>query len=311
MRSSIIQHWFAKFVSRRHTANHMVFKHDSIYVLPSQSGLLFIGITILNFVLGINYQNNLILAVSYIMAILLVVSLLSGYINFNRLELKLLSVSDDQEGTSTGAKLELKTNKERHNIIIKHIDTGSEIDISEMVKNTIIDINLPYKRGVYTLDRFRIISHFPFGLVTVWSYLNCNKVLHVYPIPIEENAEIRHIIKGADGELDVNRVQENDEFNELKPYQKGMSLNKVSWRHFAKSQQMLIKDYTSEKPVSLGFDFDLVTGDIEERLSKLCFLVLEASNNQQPFALKLPHKTLPIGTGQTHQVKCLELLSEY
>ncbi|RJE77461.1 hypothetical protein BGP78_00195 [Pseudoalteromonas sp. MSK9-3] len=308
---SRIKYWFAKHVDQKHTADHMLFKHDSIYVLPSQSGLLFIGIMLLNFILGINYQNNLILAVSYIMGVLLVVSLLSGYINFNRLGLKLLSVNDNHEGVLTGARLELESTKERYNIIIKHIDTGSEVTVSEVFKNTIAHVALPYKRGVYTIGRFKIISHFPFGLVTVWSYLHSNKALHVYPLPKEEKTEIKHIFTGADGDTNVNDVQAIDEFNELKPYQQGMSLNKVSWRHFAKNQQLLVKDYTSEQPVSVGFDFDLITGNVEERLSKLCFLVVEASNNQQPFALKLPNATVPIGTGQSHRVKCLEILSEY
>lgn len=308
---SRIKYWFAKHVDRKHTADHMIFKHDSIYVLPSQSGLLFIGIMVLNFILGINYQNNLILAVSYIMAVLLIVSLLSGYINFNRLGLKLLSVNDNYEGALTDAIVELESTKERYNIIIRHINTGSEVTINEVFKNTIAHVTLPYKRGVYTIEKFKITSHFPFGLVTVWSYLHSNKTLHVYPLPKEEKAQINHIITGTDGDSNVNDVQAIDEFNELKPYQQGMSLNKVSWRHFAKNQQLLVKDYTSEQSVSVGFDFDLMTGNVEERLSKLCFLVVEASNNQQPFALKLPNETVAIGSGQSHRVKCLEILSEY
>jgi uncharacterized protein (DUF58 family) len=308
---SCIQDWFIKLMTRKHTAENIVFKHDSIYVLPSQSGLLFIGIAVLNFILGINYQNNLILAVSYIMFMLLLFSLLYGYTNFNRLGLTLLSVDDNHEGPLTGAKIEIQSTKERFNINIKHMSTGSEITKDSVLKSTIVNLTLPYKRGVYVIGRFKIVSHFPFGLVTVWSYLNSNKTLYVYPLPIEDKADIAQISSGTEGVKKLNDVQAIDDFKELKPYRQGMNLSKVSWRHFAKSQQLLIKDYTCVQPVTLGFDFDLMTGNVEERLSKLCFLVIQAGKNQQPFALKLPNKFVPIGAGPVHQIKCLEILSEF
>ena len=50
-----------KLLKNKHLKNSITLEHRTIYVLPSSLGWYFIVVAILNFVMGINYQNNLIL----------------------------------------------------------------------------------------------------------------------------------------------------------------------------------------------------------------------------------------------------------
>ena len=50
-------------------------------------------------------------------------------------------------------------------------------------------------------------------------------------------------------------------------------------------------------------------GDIEERLSRLCYWVLELSQRRQSFALRLPGFLLAPGSGDEHREACLQALA--
>ena len=72
---------FDKFLKHKHQKNSITLEHNTIYVLPSSLGWYFIIVAILNFVMGINYQNNLILIMSYLMFVVIVLAVFMGYSN--------------------------------------------------------------------------------------------------------------------------------------------------------------------------------------------------------------------------------------
>ena len=49
--------------------------------------------------------------------------------------------------------------------------------------------------------------------------------------------------------------------------------------------------------------------DKENRLSRLSWWVVKLSQQQQPFALKLPNQTIAVASGQAHQEICLTALA--
>ena len=46
-------------LKNKHKKNSITLTHNTIYVLPSTLGVYFTIVALLNFVMGINYQNNL------------------------------------------------------------------------------------------------------------------------------------------------------------------------------------------------------------------------------------------------------------
>jgi len=61
----------------------------------------------------------------------------------------------------------------------------------------------------------------------------------------------------------------------------------------------------------LCLDFMALGGDIEERLSRLCYWVVILSQRHQPFALRLPGFLSPVGSGDQHREACLRALALY
>lgn len=73
----------------------------------------------------------------------------------------------------------------------------------------------------------------------------------------------------------------------------------------------MVKDFTDLSGHDLCLDFMALGGDIEERLSRLCYWVLELSQRHQPFALRLPGFLSTVDSGDAHRETCLRALALY
>ncbi|ESP93410.1 MULTISPECIES: DUF58 domain-containing protein [Pseudoalteromonas] len=315
MAKSLYKGWIDKVIAKKHSANSITFSHDNIYVVPSLRGLFFLLFALLNFIIGINYQNNLILGVAYLMLMLQISSLFYGYFNLHGLKLELLDVKNNYSGNHNDAKFKLSASKEVFSLSISNANWQSsgvlDKNIFESTSSLVVNLSLE-KRGKYTGGKFKIHSCYPFGLVNVWSYLLSDKTFYVYPTPLKCELDLRESID-SDDDTDViaQKSDSLDEFSGLKPYQQGMNRNRISWRHFAKNQELLVKDYVGDSHgITLVLDFSMIEGTKETRLSKLCHQVLEADRLGHEFALKLPGNHIPAASGERHAVQCLESLSE-
>ncbi|EXF44213.1 hypothetical protein BAY1663_03355 [Pseudomonas sp. BAY1663] len=70
-----------------------------------------------------------------------------------------------------------------------------------------------------------------------------------------------------------------------------------------------MKDFASLLGSDPLLDFDALPGDTEQRLSLLCHWVVQLSERQQPFALRLPAGTIGPDSGQAHLDACLRALA--
>lgn len=311
--SEIGQSIFNKFLKNKHNVNEISLQHKNIYVLPSKLGMQFLLIALLNFVMGINYQNNLILAMAYLMVVILVFSILTGYKNMRGLSVKYLFALNSYAPKSPYARYQLQSTSSSQQV--KLMISGSEsetISLDDSDKKTIeIALNCT-KRGVYGLEKAKIISHFPFGLVSVWSYIQPSDVIYVYPTPKSaENLDIELHEELNDAGDNAQSRTGSDEFYQLTPFIIGSALNKVSWKHYAKTQQLLSKEFTSDTTQELALNFNMLCGNTEYRLSQLCFLVNQLTEQQIAFSLTLPKKKISKASGDVHQTACLKALAEH
>ncbi|MCF2855893.1 DUF58 domain-containing protein [Pseudoalteromonas sp. SMS1] len=315
MISGSYKEWLNNILAKKHSNNSMTFSHDNIYVVPSKSGFLFLFFALLNFVIGINYQNNLILGVSYLMLMLQISALFYGYMNLHGLKLELLDITSNFAGHHNQAKFRVTPSSDAYSLNIYHSDF-SHLDFQNKhfdakTHNEVIKILLE-KRGKYPSGKFKVQSGYPFGLVNVWSYLIPDKSFYVYPAPMKCELDIHSSLEAdTDTGMKSNRADSFEDFSSLSKYQKGMSKNRISWRHFAKSQTLLVKDYEGEEQsISHVLDFHKVEGAKETKLSKLCYQVIEADKQGHDFALRLPNVYLKMDSGERHVKACLEALSE-
>ncbi|MBQ4810563.1 DUF58 domain-containing protein [Pseudoalteromonas luteoviolacea] len=249
------------------------------------------------------------------MLMLQISALFYGYMNLHGMRVELLDIKSNFAGNHNLAKFRITPSSEVFSLNIFHSEF-SNLDfqnkhLNTKTQNQIIKLHLE-QRGKYSSGKFKIQSSYPFGLVNVWSYLLPNKQFYVYPAPLKCELDIHSSLEAdTDTGVKSRRSDSFEDFNSLTKYQKGMSKNRISWRHFAKSQELLVKDYEGEEQsISHVLDFYKVEGAKETKLSKLCYQVTEADKQGHEFALKLPNGYIKMGSGEKHVTQCLEALSE-
>ena len=100
-----------------------------------------------------------------------------------------------------------------------------------------------------------------------------------------------------------------DDYQGLRAWQPGDPRRRLHWKAYSRGQGLLVKDFASLLGNDPLLDFDALTGDTEQRLSVLCHWVIDLSEKQQPFALRLPAGLFGPDSGQAHRDACLRALA--
>ncbi|WP_409425405.1 MULTISPECIES: DUF58 domain-containing protein [unclassified Pseudoalteromonas] len=298
-------------LKNKHKKNSITLTHNTIYVLPSTLGVYFTIVALLNFVMGINYQNNLILFMAYLMFVIIIFALLLGYSNAKGLTVAFKNTIESYAPQPPQLVWQIKSNDTCQSITLSYLNNFENTCYITSVQTDTMQCQLllPYlKRGCYLLKPIKIASNYPFGLVSVWSYIQPDHAVYVYPsiIKTPNHKQLSQITANDDGN---EKHQGDDEFESLITHLPEMGLQRVSWKHYAKTQQLLVKQFSNFKSADTQFDFNLMTGDTEQRLGQLCYLVCQAFESDINYSLKLPNKFIENGSGKLHQQRCLQALS--
>ncbi|MDV6373848.1 transglutaminaseTgpA domain-containing protein [Deinococcus arenicola] len=109
------------------------------------------------------------------------------------------------------------------------------------------------------------------------------------------------------------RTRGDEEFAGLRPYIPGDSPRQISWRHVARTGNLLTRETDAPQGRVRLLDWAdagvVSGGETEARLSRLAAWVTELSGAGQPFALKLPSGALEAGSGEGQRLLALKLLA--
>lgn len=299
-------------LKNKHKKNSITLKHNTIYVLPSTLGVYFSVVALLNLVMGINYQNNLILFMAYLMFVIIIFALILGYTNAKGLTVSLKYAIESFAPQAPQLVWQVHADKPCQAITLSYPYDLKNACYITRVKNKAIKCQLPLpytKRGCYQLKPIKIASSYPFGLVSVWSYIQPRSAVYVYPTIIKTTVQKNQNLVVNNTDEGTEQHTGDDEFESLISHLPEMGLQRISWKHYAKTQQLLVKQFTDFKSANIEFDFNLVTGDSEQRLGKLCFLVCQAFESNKNYSLKLPNNFIASNSGKLHHQCCLEALS--
>ena len=101
-----------------------------------------------------------------------------------------------------------------------------------------------------------------------------------------------------------------EEFEGFRDYQPGDPLRQLAWKNMAKGQGMLVKELSEPVSSSLWLNWELFYGlPVEEKLSRLSYLVLRLSQGSRPFGLKIPGVLIEPGIGPAHRSRLLRTLA--
>jgi uncharacterized protein (DUF58 family) len=320
-------------------ADPVELRRQRIYILPTRLGLAY-GAMLFSMLLGgMNYNNNLGLALTFLLVSLGLVAMHHAHGTLAGLRVRLLEAvpgfAGDEvrfrlqlEHSSSVARPALDVSVTRSGAFPERVSafpserkgTGAG-DGVDAARPDSVTVDLPPlgqaeavlalpapRRGRIALDRFIVSTSHPFGLFRAWAVIHPRYAAIAWPqaapralAPPRTATDTGGAQSGAVGEED---------FAGLRPFQAGDSLRRVAWKAYARGQGLHTKLYAGTDVVSHVFDFDSLEGlGTEARLAQLCRWVLDAHERGEAFALRLPGTRIDTNVGLAHRERCLNALA--
>jgi len=282
-----------------------------IYILPTRHGVLFL-LVLFGMLLGsINYNNNLGFLLVFLLGGMVLVSIIHTWRNL--LGLNVLSVSAAPVFAGETAVFQVLTRSET--LLRKGVSLGFEnaVRILETIApGTETNAALTWvteRRGLYSPGKLIIATRFPLGLFRAWANLNTEAAVVVYPQPLAGALDLTDSMAGGDADK-AKEIRGADDFKGLKQYQPGDAIQHIAWKTLSRGQGVFTKEFAGEERPSVMLDYAAVPAeDTEYRLSRLTDMVLQASQRQLAYGLKLPGHYLPPDKGERHKQECLKTLA--
>lgn len=304
-----------RWVGRRiPPASRIELDHRRIFILPTRIGGTYALVLFLLLLVSINYQNSLAYALTFLMASVGILAILHTYRNVSGLILSASNARSVFVGEPVQLRLRLESAGNGHQAIALGWDSEqleqTDVDPEHLVE---VALTLPaINRGWLRAPRLRVESVFPLGIFRAWSWLDLEQTVLIYPRPVPGSMPLLQGVQPhADDDGQATQGQGVDDYQGLRPWQPGDSLRRMHWKAWSRGQGLMVKEFTDLSGHDLCLDFMALGGDIEERLSRLCYWVLELSQRQQPFALRLPGFLSAVDSGDAHREACLRQLALY
>ena len=283
----------------------------NLYTFPHLTGFACLGLMAILWLLGTNYQNNLILALAYSVMSILVVAILHAYLNLAAMDVRWLGVQPTFAGQPVEASVELCSANKQGCESVELRFAGGELRQASLDSGAPQSVTLvcpAATRGYWRPGRLLVQSCFPLGIIRCWTWLNLDGVGVVYPAP---RVVPEPLGAQADNLADGLRVETGGEdFAGLRVYRPGDPMRHMAWKIFAQDKGLYCKEYSQPQGADTWLDWQsMAVQDTELRLSGLCYWALAYHAQQRPFGLRLPGTEVPIDTGDTHLHQCLTALA--
>lgn len=294
-------------------AHEIEINRHQLYILPTRHGLVFFAVLLLILVGAINYENSLGFMLSFLLGSLGFLGMIYTHQNINHLVVSigraesvfvgqeiLFPVSINQMLSNIHPNIQLQS--ENSQAIQVHLVNTDNI-------NCMLPVTAQH-RGYTHVGRIKIFSEYPLGLFHAWSWLNLQSRCLVYPAPDPHHYPLRYTDESSTGDNTGNK-QGVDDFMGIREYQAGDSPNHMAWKSIAKTGELQTKLFNNEasQEIIINWSDTLETLDVELRLSILCRMILDASEQGLKFGLKIPDSVIPPAKGLQHKQRCLKTLA--
>ncbi|WLD56937.1 DUF58 domain-containing protein [Salinispirillum sp. LH 10-3-1] len=308
---AFLQQYIETSIQRRTPAARQVkLGQRQIFIMPNRYGLSFLALVLLIFVLGTNYQNNLMLAFAFWLAAIFVLSILMTFQNLSGVLLRAGVSGRDFVGQRIEHHWSVEGQHTHYGVRVLNADEVTFLErvgpsfVGEVVTGVIYQ-----RRGRHAAPRLRVETRFPFGWVTAWTWFQPDQQAIVWPLPIDHQAIPS--VESGDGETSaLQRPPGSADLDHSRPYQVGDAPRRVLWRHYARRGVMMVKTAPPEGVTTQAFSLQQVEHlPIERGLEQLSFWMTEALTADQAWSLQLGNEIIPLSSGVEHLHNCLSRLA--
>ena len=282
-----------------------------VYILPTAVGLVFALMAFTMLLGSMNYNNNLSFVLTFMLTGLGFVSMHQCQRNLVGLEISFSGVDPVFAGQAAEFKIVITNHSSSRRPHLQIYAAGVVSDLADLApgESRIYHLEIPTeRRGHIRLDKFGVRTLFPFELFRAWAWLHMDLQGIVYPKPASF-APQPPPSQSAHGHRQHDARGEED-FAGLRKFQAGDSPRHVAWKAFARSGNLLSKQFSGADTSSQWFDFDRIdSDDLEIRLSILTRWIVEAERGSQDYGLRLPGHEFAPAHGESQRQMCLETLA--
>jgi len=305
-----VQNW----IRRRQGADRgpVTLRRGRIYILPTGLGVAF-GLMLLAMLLGsLNYANNLGLALTFLLTSLSLVTMQACHRNLESLVASEAGAEPPFAGQDAVFHLALANPGGAARCDLEAATAKAEDQPVSVPASGEVTLHLRVptrRRGWVQLDRVEIATRYPYGLFRAWAVLHPGLRCLVYPRPASD-APPPPPAPGSDGGGTARRG--DDDFAGLKDYHPGDPPRHIAWKAYARSGELLVKEFSgAAEPVPI-FDLALTPGaDLEARLSVMARWIVDAHAAGQTFGLRLPGLEIGPQPGEQQRRRCLAAIAEF
>ena len=313
VRPKSISGQFGSWLDRRiPPQSRVLLTQRNIFIFPTRTAIAFGALLLLLLLGAINYQNSLIYGVAFLLGSLFLVTILHTFRNLSGLTLELVDSKPGFVGEDIEFNLRISrgSGKARHGIQVGWPEAVKQW--VEMQSTDSVSVKLfsqSSRRGWYNPGRLLIETRYPLGLLRAWTWVDLNAKALVYPEPVF--VSLPELVQGQRDDGELVDFQGSDDFTALRDYQPGDPVRHILWRRYARTDDLVLKEYSGFVEPRAWFDYELAAGDVEERLSVLTGWVLQAKQNGQEFGLRLPGLVIEPGVGDAQVTRALEALAVF
>lgn len=285
-----------------------------LYILPTRVGWYYALILLALFGIAVKYDNQ---SAFMMLFILVAVGLIAMVYTHNNV-IGLSMSSHPSKSVFLGSPaifpitLYNDSRKSRHAVWL--IAGGfHQLTALDSGKKQTVELQLPtLQRGYLPCDPINLSSLYPIGIFFCWTkrFTSTERCL-VYPQPLNIVPFPEDGSNQGKEQINANIRIGAEDYAGMKNYQDGDRLRDIHWPSLAKTNKLISIQYENNSNTSVNLSWFSLPArlNVEDKLSQLCYWIVEANKNGLPYQLEMPNHTIEFDKGMTHYHECLRVLA--
>ncbi len=348
--TSFRERWRRWIDERSPRRDRMTFTQRNVYIVPNKGGLGYTVVVLVLLLAAINEQLNLAYALAFLLGGVGLAAMWLTHGNLRGLSVSLGSLNSVHAGQPLPVPVVLEAGKRargRYGLLITQPERAlgrlpsrwrrkaraqaladaaaraASVDVHTEVaaghpQQTTVAVETP-ARGWLSLPRFRVQTTYPLGLFHAWGYWRAEQRVLIWPALETTPPPLPDV--PADGGGPVGLSATTVELPDgLRPWRRGDTIRSVAWKksatRLASGQSPVSREAAGRPRQERWIEWEHASGlATEARLSRLAtWLVMaerQASEDGQPYGLRLPGLSVPPAHGPVQLHQCLDALATW
>ena len=273
-----------------------------IYLLPTRFGMLLLLVAAAVWVGALNYAVSLAYGLAFWIISLLLLAVLMAFRQLAGLQLQVEAGDSAFLGQVANCRFLLINHAAVERQIQLQAADGEGAVRCRLLPASQQSVTIPLllnRRGPHAYPVMQIWTSAPFGLIRAFAWWRPDATVLAYPHPLPDR--VRHA-DGLQAGTGRSRGDDEEDFSHLGEYQAGDTPRQIAWSVLARRDVLASKRFVSQPRGhavhELSWQDYPAALDVETKLSRLCWRLLQCEKAGQRYRVRLPDSVIEPQAGQ-------------